>query len=71
MEVLTTDLLATDLLSRIVAERSRARINALRATADDPRCSPKEADQMRALAALFEAEHSAVRARPESKEWEY
>jgi hypothetical protein len=30
--------------------------------ADDPRCSLEEADEMRVLAALFEAEHSAVHA---------
>ena len=54
--------LSTDLLSRIVNARNRARIDALRAVAEDPRCTPEEADQLRVLAALFEAEHSAVRA---------
>jgi hypothetical protein len=56
------DALFTDLLSRIVSEKSQAQINALRAVADVPGCSPQEADQMRALAALFEAERSAVHA---------
>jgi len=54
------EVLSSDLLSRIVIEQSRARINALRAAADDPGRSPEEADQMRLLAALFEAEHLAV-----------
>jgi hypothetical protein len=54
------DALSTDLLSRIVSEKSQARINALRAVADVPERSPQEADQMRVLAALFEAERSAV-----------
>jgi hypothetical protein len=56
------DALSTDLLSRIVSEKSQARINALRAVADDAGCSPQEADQMRVLAALFEAERWAVHA---------
>jgi hypothetical protein len=54
--------LSTVLLSRIVSERSQARINALRAAADDPRRSLEEANQMRVLASLFEAERSAVHA---------
>jgi hypothetical protein len=54
------DPLSTDLLSRIVSEKSQARINALRAVADVPGCNPQEADQMRVLAALFEAERWAV-----------
>jgi hypothetical protein len=56
------DALSTDLLSRIISEKSQARINALRAVAEDPGCSPQEADQMRVLAGLFEAERSAVHA---------
>jgi len=56
------DVLSTDLLSRIVNERSRARIDALRAVAEDPRCNPEEANQMLVMAALLEAEHSAVNA---------
>ena len=56
------EVLSTDLLSRIVREGSHARINALRAAADDPRRTPEEADYMRVLAALFEAERDGVNA---------
>lgn len=59
--------LSTDLLSRIVIEGSQARIRALRAAADDPRRTPEEADCMRLLAALFEAERDSVNALRESK----
>ena len=53
---MTINVLLTDLLSRIVRQRSQARIDALRATADDPRHTADEAGSMRALAGLFEAE---------------
>ena len=56
------EVLLTDLLSRIVSEGSQARINALRAAADDPRRTPEEADYMRVQAALFEAERDSVNA---------
>jgi hypothetical protein len=61
------EVLPTDLLSRIVSEGSQARINALRAAADDPSRTPEEADYMRVLAALFEAERDSVNALRESK----
>jgi hypothetical protein len=61
------EVLLTDLLSRIVSEGSQARINALRAAADDPSRTPEEADYMRVLAALFEAERDSVNALRESK----
>ena len=61
------EVLLTDLLSRIVSEGSQARINALRAAADDPRRTPEEADYMRVLAALFEAERDSVNAIRESE----
>ena len=54
------EVLPTDLISRIVDEGSQARVNALRAAADDPRRTPEEADYMRALAGLFEAERDSV-----------
>jgi hypothetical protein len=54
--------LSTILLSRIVSESNQARINALRAAADDPRRSIEDANQMRVLASLLEAERSAVHA---------
>jgi hypothetical protein len=59
--------LPNDLLSQIVAAHSRARIDALRAAANDPSRSPEEADNMRVLAGLFEAEHDSVNAVRESK----
>jgi len=60
-------LLQNDLLSRIVIEQSRARIDALRAAAEDLRHTPEEASSMRALAALFEAERDLVNSFRESK----
>ena len=54
--------LSNDLLSRVVCARSRARIDALRAAAEDPSRTPEEADSMRVLAGLFEAEHDSVNA---------
>ena len=51
---------STDLLSRIVRQRSQARINALRAAADDSHHATEEAGSMRALAGLFEAEQDLV-----------
>jgi MoxR-like ATPase len=54
------EVLPTDLISRIVDEESQARVNALRAAADDPRRTLEEADYMRALAGLFEAERDSV-----------
>jgi hypothetical protein len=56
----TIDVLSTDLLSRIVRQRSQAQINALRAAADDPRHAAEEAGSMRALAGIFEAEQDLV-----------
>lgn len=61
------EVLSTHLLSRIVEERSQARIDALRIAADDPRRIPEEADYMRALAGLFEEERDSVNALRESK----
>ena len=61
------EVLPTDLLSRIVSKGSQARINALRAAADDPSRTPEEADYMRVLAALFEAERDSVNVLRESK----
>jgi hypothetical protein len=61
------EVLPTDLLSQIVSEGSQARIKALRAAADDPRRTPEEADYMRVLAALFEAERDSVNALRESE----
>jgi hypothetical protein len=63
----TMEVLSTYLLSKIVSEGSQARISALRAAADDPRRTPEEADYMRILAALFEAERDSVNAVRESK----
>jgi hypothetical protein len=60
------EVLPADLLSRIVCGHSQARINALRAAADDPRRTPEEASHMRDLARLFEAEHDSVNARRQS-----
>ena len=56
------EVLSTYLLSRIVSEGSQARINALLAAADDPRRPAEEANSMRVLAALFEAERDSVNA---------
>ena len=56
------EVLSTTLLSRIVNEESQARINALLAAADDPSRAPEEADYMRVMAALFEAERDSVNA---------
>jgi hypothetical protein len=56
------EVLSTHLLSRIVSEGSQARINALLAAAEDPLRPPEEADYMRVLAALFEAERDSVNA---------
>lgn len=56
------EVLPTELLTRIVSQQSQERINALRAAGDDPRRTPEEADYMRALARLFEAEHHSVNA---------
>jgi hypothetical protein len=61
------EVLPPDLLSRIVSEASQARINALRAAADDAHRTPEEADYMRILAALFEAERASVNAVRESE----
>jgi MoxR-like ATPase len=61
------EVLPTDLISRIVDEESQARVNALRAAADDPRRTLEEADYMRALAGLFEAERDSVNALREIK----
>ena len=60
------EVLPTDLLSRIVSEGGQARIKALRPP-HDPRRTPEEADYMRVLAALFEAERDSVNALRESK----
>ena len=61
------EVLSTYLLSRIVSEANQARINALRAAADDARRTPEEANYMRVLAALFEAERDSVNAVRKSK----
>jgi hypothetical protein len=57
---MTINVLSTDLFSRIVRQRSQARISALRAAADDPRHATAEAGSLRALAGLFEEEQGLV-----------